>query len=506
MYQDYVRDVDRMLQNHYSFWERQKRVPLFEALIRHAMREPHPFHVPGHKMGRSFDRGGRDWYGSILPLDLTELNGLDDLHQPDGAIREAQALAAEAYGAEETRFLVGGSTAGNIALILAVCRPGEKIIVQRNCHKSVYNGILLARAHPVFVVPAVDPVTGAAVGLRREDVERTLMEHPDAKAVFITNPTYYGMGIDLKKLASTVHRFGVPLLVDEAHGSHYGFHPDLPASAMQSGADAAVQSTHKMSTAMTMSSMLHVQGNRLNRDRLFRILAMIQSSSPSYPLMASLDLARRHMVVAGRKEMDQVLPCLQQFRERVSTLSWVTLPAVTEESVYATLDPFKLMLCFRTRAITGFQLQGELEAQGIFPELAELGHVLLAASTGTLAEDVELVWNTLHARSPLYDDGAKNASAAGMLASHFTREQAMPMYEAADADAQSVPLSEAIGAVAAEMVIPYPPGIPLLVPGERIDQQAISLLQKLKESGTRFHGVKDPQLNEIQIVLGRNRW
>lgn len=483
-----------------DFWERQRRAPLYEALEKHAKDKPHPFHVPGHKMGTSFDAEGRSRFQSLLPLDLTELSGLDDLHHPEGVIAMAQELAAEAFHAEWTRFLVGGTTAGNLALIMTVCKPGDKILIQRNCHKSVYHGLIMAQATPVFIVPAVDLSSGVAAGLRREDVERALQLHPDAKAVFLTNPTYYGMGIDLAKMAATVHRFNVPLLVDEAHGAHYGFHPALPPSAMQCGADAAVQSTHKMGTSMTMTSMLHVQGTRINRDRLQRILGMIQSSSPSYPLMASLDLARRHMVYQAKKEIDQVLPWLQQLREQIAATTWLDTPLLTENRVYSTLDPLKLLLRLRTGVINGFQLQDMMEQEGIFPELAETTHVLLAASTGTSPGDVEKVSQFL---DRVEVDGVPQESSPvdiGMLASSFLREQVLPMHEAVDAASQPVSLQQAVGRISANMVIPYPPGIPLLLPGERIDAEAIALLHELKSAGAKFQGVKDPELRMIDII------
>lgn len=484
-----------------AFWQRQQRAPLYEALLRHVGLRPHPFHVPGHKMGRSFDREGIRQYGSLLPLDLTELSGLDDLHQPEGVIAEAQALAAEAYGAEDTRFLVGGTSVGNIALILAVCRPGDKIVLQRNCHKSVYNGVILARANPVFVVPVVDPITGVAVGLRREDVERTLVEHPDAKAVFITNPNYYGMGIDVREMADLVHRFAIPLLVDEAHGSHFGFHPDLPASAMQSGADAAVQSTHKMGLAMTMCSMLHLRGERIDRSRLFQALAMLQSSSPSYPLLASLDLARRHMLTEGKVELERVLVLLKRLRERLGSLRWLALPELTADSVYSTLDPFKLLLALRTQALSGYALQDLLEQHAIYPELAASRHVLLAASTGTSAEDVEKVWQVLKCVDPPSNGGVHPVIQTREIApGKYLRDQVMAMHEALDAGRTAIPLAEAEGRIVAEMVIPYPPGIPLLVPGERIDRQALQLLLAMRRQNVRFHGVSDPSLATIQIV------
>lgn len=482
------------------FGERQKRAPLYERLEQHAMRRPHSFHVPGHKMGHSFDAGARDRYQGILELDMTEISGLDDLHQPQGVIAEAQALAAEAFGAEETRFLIGGSTVGNLALIMAVCRPGEKILVQRNCHKSVYHGIMLARAKPVFLVPAVDLATGTAAGVRREDVERALLAHPDAKAVFLTNPTYYGMGIDLKKMADVVHRHGVPLLVDEAHGAHFGFHPAFPLSAMQSGADAAVQSTHKMVSALTMSSMLHVQGKRIDRERLFRHLAMLQSSSPSYPLMASLDLARRHLVTQAPQEWDQLLPLLDKLRERTARLSWMRWPVLSESSVYATLDPLKLFLHLLTDDLDGFAVQQMMEEHGIFPELADTSHVLLAASAGTSARDLDALARLLESIEPGVKSRKERIIQAGTVSSHYIRETVLPMHEVVDLPRETLPLEQAMGRVVVEMVVPYPPGIPILVPGERIDEQSMSMLLELRASSTRFHGVQDERLQTIQVL------
>ncbi|WP_407653375.1 aminotransferase class I/II-fold pyridoxal phosphate-dependent enzyme [Brevibacillus ruminantium] len=483
-----------------GYRERQRRAPLYEKLERHAAAHPHPFHVPGHKMGHSFDTGGSARFGSVLELDLTEISGMDDLHDPAEVIAEAQELAAEAFGAEETRFLIGGSTVGNMALIMAVCRPGDKILVQRNCHKSVFHGMMLARANPVYIVPAVDPDSGVAVGLRREDVERALQAHPDAKAVFLTNPTYYGMGIDLAKMAATVHRYDVPLLVDEAHGSHYGFHSAFPPSAMQSGVDAAVQSTHKMTTALTMSSMLHIQGNRINRERLARCLAMLQSSSPSYLLMASLDLARRHLVLEAAEEWDELFPLLAKLRESVAALSWLELVGSGSGSVYTSMDPLKLMLTLRTRDMDGFGLQQMLEDAGIYPELADVGHVLLAASSGTRAEDIHQLILTLESAPCQPQRPFQRLVQPGMVSSSFLREQAMPIHEAMEAELIRIPLEQALGRIAGEMIIPYPPGIPLLTPGERMDASLLELLKELRKSRVRFQGVDDAGLQTILVV------
>jgi arginine decarboxylase len=483
-----------------AYWERQKTAPLYEQLERHAKRRPHSFHVPGHKMGHSFDEGGRARFTSVLELDQTEISGLDDLHQPQGVIAQAQALAAEAFGAQETRFLIGGSTVGNLALIMTVCRPGDKILVQRNCHKSVFHGIIMARATPIFLVPAVDLATGVAAGVRREDVERALQAHPDAKAVFLTNPTYYGMGIDLAKMAATVHRHEIPLLVDEAHGGHYGFHGAFPQSAMQAGADAAVQSTHKMGTSMTMSSMLHLQGERIDRERLSRYLAMIQSSSPSYPLMASLDLARRHLVRGAASEWERLLPSLDKLRERISRLSWLHWPELGANSVYSTLDPLKLFLHLRTEEFTGFYLQQLMERHGIFAELADEAHVLLIATSGTSGQDLEALIRLLESLEVQGDLETERIVQAGVVSSHYIREQAIPMYEAVDLPHEPIALEQSLGRVVAEMVIPYPPGIPILVPGERMDEQSMTMLQELRSGQTRFHGVQDDSLKTIRVI------
>ncbi|MGG4497511.1 aminotransferase class I/II-fold pyridoxal phosphate-dependent enzyme [Brevibacillus reuszeri] len=490
-----------MVEKDADFRERQKHAPLYEQLERHAKRRPHPFHVPGHKMGHSFDSHAKDRFQEILELDLTEISGTDDLHQPTGVIAEAQGLAAEAFGADDTRFLIGGSTVGNVALIMTVCRPGDKILVQRNCHKSVYHGIIMARATPVFLVPAVDLATGVAAGVRREDVERALHAHPDAKAVFLTNPTYYGMGIDLAKMAATVHRFDVPLLIDEAHGAHFGFHPAFPRSAMQSGADAAVQSTHKMGTAMTMSSMLHIKGERIDRARLYRHLAMLQSSSPSYVLMASLDLARRHLVMEAPGEWDRLLPLMDKLRERAARLEWLEWPEQASNSVYATLDPLKLFLHLRTPQLSGFALHEYMERFGIFPELSDDSHVLLAASSGTSARDLDALARLLESLEPQVEPAEERVLLSGVVSSHYLREQALPMEEAVDQPQETVDLDQSLGRIVAEMVIPYPPGIPVLVPGERMDAEGLAMLQELRSGQTRFHGVQDDRLKTIQVIL-----
>ncbi|WP_036720636.1 aminotransferase class I/II-fold pyridoxal phosphate-dependent enzyme, partial [Paenibacillus sp. JCM 10914] len=280
----------------------RERAPIADALDRYRERKGTSFHVPGHKNGRIYESHSQV-AGMLLDamrVDVTEISEMDDLFQPEGIIQEAQELAADCFCADESFFLVGGSTAGNLALILTVCAtPGDMLLVQRNVHKSILNGLKLAGARVVFLRPEFDQHSGLAIAPSLNTIRSALDAYPEAKGLMVTMPNYYGMGSDLRPIAEACHERGLPLLVDEAHGAHYGHHPELPRSALACGADGVVQSTHKMLAAMTMGAMLHVQGDRLDRGLLRQRLSMIQSSSPSYPLMASLDLARRLLHTQG---------------------------------------------------------------------------------------------------------------------------------------------------------------------------------------------------------------
>ncbi|NMO98277.1 aminotransferase class I/II-fold pyridoxal phosphate-dependent enzyme, partial [Paenibacillus lemnae] len=279
----------------------KEKAPLWEALLKYRDERKRSFHVPGHKNGEAYSGdAAAQPFREMMALDVTEITGMDDLHHPEGVIQEAQQLAADCFGAEESFFLVGGSTSGNLAMILTVCcQQGDLLLLQRNVHKSVLNGLMLSGAKAVFMESEQDSTSGLAVAPSPETVAVALAAHPEAKGVLVTMPNYYGMGSDLTGMAQICHAHGIPLLVDEAHGAHYGLHPDLPAHALSCGADIVVQSTHKMLAAMTMGAMLHVQGPRIDRALLRGRLAMVQSSSPSYPLMGSLDLARRLVHAPG---------------------------------------------------------------------------------------------------------------------------------------------------------------------------------------------------------------
>lgn len=447
-----------------------------------------------------------------MSIDYTEITGLDDLHHPSGAIREAQELAADCFGAEETFFLVGGSTAGNLALILSQCEAGGILIVQRNVHKSVLNGIALAGVHAVFLPGRVDEASGLATGVELAGVAAALERYPQASAVLITNPNYYGMADHLGPLADLVHAAGKPLLVDEAHGAHFGFHPALPPSALSCGADAVVQSTHKMLSAMTMGAMLHIQGERLDRERLRYALAAIQSSSPSYPILASLDLSRRQMHIGGFAWVDTGLQAVQELRRKAAVqYKALTVLERSETADYAALDPFKLSVRDRTGGLSGYQIQEWIEKRGCMVEMSDPCYALCVLSPASTQEDVQRLHHVLlQLDAEIAWRREETVGIPANITSAPSRSELSPpillqpnwQASAQVRSTQSLvkPLSKVEGFYSAEQVIPYPPGIPVLYPGERITGEMRDYLLTLAHGGARFQGAHDPKLATLLVT------
>lgn len=510
--------------------DKRSTAPLYDGLMHLEAEGKKSFHVPGHKYGAAYREAGfaPNLLQTAMRIDVTEITGTDDLHHPEGIIAEAQALAADCFGAEESYFLVGGSTSGNLAMILTVCRePGMKLIVQRNVHKSVIHGLMLAGAAAVFVEPRIDPASGLAVAPPAEAVRAALAAHPEAAGVLVTMPNYYGMGSDLAPLASVCHAAGVPLLVDEAHGAHYGLHPALPKGALAQGADGVVQSTHKMLGALTMGAMLHVQGPRLDRGLLRQRLAMVQSSSPSYPVMASLDLARRQVHSRGPGAFTAGLAAVEHLRRGLAGLPRFALlqpapplqrhggaahAAATDtppvpEAAYSAQDPFKAVLYDGSGVLGGFELARRLEDKGCVPEMSDDRHVVLLFSLGSRLEDAEALMAALAAidrEAPASAPAAVRppATAAGISAGRavpYSPPVPFSLKPVPAAECRRVPLAEAEGFTAAEIVIPYPPGIPLLYPGEVITGQVKRRLAALAEAGAKFQGIPGGKLDDIRI-------
>ncbi|NEW09619.1 aminotransferase class I/II-fold pyridoxal phosphate-dependent enzyme [Paenibacillus sp. SYP-B3998] len=490
------------------------KTPLFEAMLAHHHSNSTSFHVPGHKSGRGVMEEAREFFYPVMSMDFTEITGLDDLHHAEGAILEAEQLAADCFGAEETYFLVGGSTVGNLAMITTVCEPNDLILVQRNVHKSVIHGLMLAGARAIFLTPAWDSETGVATGINIEDVKQALAKYPEAKALFLTNPNYYGMGIELKPFAELMHKHGKMLLVDEAHGAHFGFHEEVPISALSCGADAVVQSTHKMLTAMTMGAMLHVQGPRIDRETIKQRLAMLQSSSPSYPILASLDLARKRMHTEGSTWLEQGLEVVKEFRGLLNKLE--VLGYFMKDSPIAkghgnvTVDPFKVSIYDRTGRLSGSELREQLEAQGCFVEMADPRQVLLVFTPASSRDDAQRVYQAL-CNICLGLGGQKKELQAPISNISILLQDApistpivfglreLRKTGAEESNVRTATVQEAIGKRSADMVIPYPPGIPYLYPGEIISMSMAEALQQLADNGIRFQGTAFGQTQKLKI-------
>lgn len=493
------------------------KAPLYDALIQYKNSKKHTYHVPGHKNGQVYSNLAQDTLlQEVMKIDATEITGLDDLHHPESVIEEAQRLAADCFGAEESFFLVGGSTSGNIALLLTVCtEPGDLILVQRNVHKSVIHGLMLAGAHTVFLAPEVDTSSGLATAPARSTIEEALRAYPNAKGVFITMPNYYGMGFDLSNIAATCHKAGVPLLVDEAHGAHYGQHSALPGSALTAGADGVVQSTHKMLSAMTMGAMLHVQGNLLDRELLKQRLSMIQSSSPSYPIMASLDLARLHLHKHGEKAFSTGLAAVNMVRRGIEDMPrFGLLNPLGDMEAYTVQDPFKLVIYDKDKLLKGYDLQNKLEEQGCVPEMSDDTYVVLLFSLGSSEEDARhllkaLVHISLEEGPEEINRHHKSENTAPhhvftwniLHSSVYSCPVPFQLGKIKKEQKEKISITKASNRISAEMVIPYPPGIPILYPGEEISENMKNHLIQLRDSGAKIQGTADSSLETISVMV-----
>jgi len=543
-----------------------KSAPVYEMLERHAERRMTAFHVPGHKQRTDWlDEAADARYGPLLALDVTELDDTDDLHHPAGAIAKAQRLAAACFGAEETCFLVGGSTAGNLAMILGTTAPGDLLIVQRNVHRSIFHGLTLAGVRAVLLQPEIDAGSGIAVIPAADRVREAAGRYPEARGVVLSSPNYYGMSGDLRPIADVCHAAGMPLLVDEAHGAHFGLHPQFPVSALQAGADIVVQSTHKMLGAMTMGAMLHMQGAQVDREAVRQALRMVQSSSPSFPLLASLDLARRQVHAGGEAAFAPALAAAARVRAHLPRTAFRGAVAensrgTADDRQAISQDPLKLMLYDARGMQSGFQLRDELAARNCAIEMADARYAVLAFGIGTRQEDADRLIEALadmsgSDRPPQGSTGfaerqASNsaeqpqAAAAGHepasgsdyrhrgistersggaterseMPTEWNREmtgQNVPLPNRGDAadvpapalfsrvfpQTERVRLEESVGRIAGEWVVPYPPGIPELYPGEIVTEQAIERLLHWRGQGAQIQGAEDADLRYLRVTI-----
>ena len=476
----------------------QNQTPLIDALKACTTRPHSPFYTPGHKGGIGISPILTNLLGKdVFRADLTELAELDNLFTPQSVILAAQELAAEAFGAEKTWFLVNGSTCGIEAAILATCRTGDKIILPRNVHSSVISGLILSGAIPIFIYPAYNSDLDIAHSITPESLKTALAKHPDAKAVLIVYPTYNGVCGDLPAIAHITHQYNIPLIVDEAHGAHFHFHPDLPTSALTAGADLTVQSIHKTLGAMTQASMLHIQGNRIDIDRVNKALQLVQSTSPSFILLASLDAARQQMAIDGKKLLSQTLELANKARNEINQIPGLS---ILQSSDFLKLDQTRLTVNVSQLGITGFTAEDLINEMGVTPEFSSLENLIFIITIGNTESDIQnliqKLFNLTQVKSLTSEcQPCKNKN--DDMVAHF---MCISPREAFFANSETLPIEKTPERICAEIICPYPPGIPVLMPGELITKTALEYLQEIQKIGSFITGCADETLQTIKVV------
>jgi lysine decarboxylase len=490
----------------------QTKTPYFQALLEYVDSGVIPFHTPGHKQGIGMDRAFREFVGdNICAIDLTPMPGIDDLLQPTESILEAQQLAAEAYGADRSYFLVNGSTSGNQCMMMTALNPGEKIAVPRNSHKSMLGGLVMSGAYPVYMHPVVDEALHMDHCVTPETVSQTIEEHPDLKAVYIVSPTYYGVAADLESIAQIVHDAGKLLLVDEAWGPHFHFHPALPISATAAGADLCINSTHKMLSAFSQCAMLHQTGPRVRVDRLEAVLKMFLSTSPNLPMVASLDVARKQMAVEGPALLSNTIALAEETRRKLNAIDGVYCfgEELQGQPGVFDLDPTKVTITVKDLGYTGYEASEILRRRyNVQVELADLFNVVALFTIGTseAAADrlVEGVSELAREDRPIDIFSPSGVLERRMQTGTYKLPKIPPMRmlprEAFLADAELVPFKTSAGRICAETISPYPPGIPVISPGEEITTEIIDYLSLELKAGVRMQGPFDKELKSIRVA------
>jgi lysine decarboxylase len=470
--------------------------PLYKTLMDYVKNQIIPFHMPGHKQGRTFPE---EYLVNLAKIDLTEVPGLDNLHNPEGPILEAQKLAAKAFGARESFFLVNGTTSGIYAAMYAVLNPDDKVLIMRNSHKSVYNGLVLTGAVPVYINPEIDYEDGIPMGVDINKLEEYLKKDESIKAVVITYPNYYGFCSDITGISDIVHKYNKILIVDEAHGAHFPFSNNLPLSSLQAGSDIVVQSVHKTLSSFTQSSILHLNSDRVDTNRLKYSLSLFQSTSPSYLLMSSLDLARDYMEKEGKNRLEKAIIIADYARHEINTLGGVR--CLGEEILgsfgIVDFDKTKLTVSVKNIGIKGTEAEKFLrENFNIQVEMADTFNILAMV---TLADDKEKIDLLIKGIKGLANVKKDKKTAEEVAAYPDTPEMVLKPSETVRQKTKLISLEEAEGCVSADFIIPYPPGIPLICPGERIKKDMVKYINVLYNKGIKILGLKNNNLLVCEI-------
>ena len=476
----------------------QNQAPIYEGLVKLRKKRIVPFDVPGHKRGRGNPELVELLGEKCVSIDVNSMKPLDNLGHPISIIRDAEELAAEAFGAAHAFLMIGGTTSSVQTMILSTCKSGDKIILPRNVHKSAINALVLCGAIPIYIEMSVDPKIGIALGLENEHVAHAIQEHPDAKAILINNPTYYGICSDLKGLTEMAHAAGMKVLVDEAHGAHLHFTDKLPLSAMDAGADMSAVSMHKSGGSLTQSSLLLV-GDQMNPEYVRQIINLTQSTSASYLLMSSLDVSRRNLALRGKESFEKVIELSEYARREINAIGgyYAYSKELVDGVSVCDFDVTKLSVYTQGIGLTGIEVYDLLRDEyDIQIEFGDIGNILAYISIGDRIQDIERLVGALADIKRLYSRDGKDLIAG----EYIQPELVLSPQEAFYAERRSLTLDESVGQVCGEFVMCYPPGIPILAPGERITREIVDYIQFAKERGCSLQGTEDPEVNHINVI------
>ncbi|MBE6845985.1 MAG: aminotransferase class I/II-fold pyridoxal phosphate-dependent enzyme [Ruminococcus sp.] len=476
----------------------QSDAPVLEAMQNHLQNRVVPFDVPGHKGGRG-NRELTDFLGaSCLKADVNSMKPLDNLCHPVSVIKEAQELAAQAFGAENAFLMVNGTTGSVQAMIMSATKAGDKIIMPRNVHRSAINALVVNGAVPVYVNPGTNKQLGIPLGMSVEDVEKAIRENPDAKAVLINNPTYYGVCSDLRAIVKLAHDNNMLALVDEAHGTHFYFGENMPVSGMAAGADMAAVSMHKTGGSLTQSSFL-LCGKNVNADYVRQVINLTQTTSGSYLLITSLDIARKNLALNGKELFKRTVQYAEYARSEINKIGgyYAFGEELCDGSAFYDFDRTKLSVHTRDIGLAGIEVYDILRDEyNIQIEFGDIGNILAIVSAGDRALEIERLISSLSEIKRLY-----SKDKAGMFDHEYINPEVITApQQAFYGSKKSMPINESSGKVCGEFVMCYPPGIPILAPGERITDEIINYINYAKEKGCFMTGTQDMKIENINVV------
>jgi arginine decarboxylase len=482
----------------------QTRAPFFDSLVNtRQQRSPLSFHMPGHKFNPDLLPELADFFGAgVFTGDLNEaVPTIDYLHAATGPLVEAQQLAAAAVGADHTFFLVNGSTIGNQAMLMAAVRDRQKVIITRAAHRSVYAGLILSGATPIYIMPRVHPQVHFPLAVEVGAVQNRLEEHHSVVAIHVTSPNYYGYLPDIEGLVKLAHAHNIPLLVDEAHGAHLRFHPDLPPSAVGLGADVVVQSPHKTLGAITQAAWLHLTGQRIPFTLLRYLVGILQSSSPNVILTGSLDVARRQMALHGKALLDRTIELAQRARTAIRQIPglWCYGEDLVGNYGIAEYDPTKLVIRVTDTGLSGKEFAAELWSRfNLTVEFADPWQLICSITIADTPDRIDRLIGALRAVAQDHQGGSPPDRVE--LAPPPLPQLILNPRQATFRSSRRVPLIKARDQVCAEQVIPYPPGVPLLMPGEVISAEMIDYVQYLLRQQIKIVGPEDLQMKTVRII------